>query len=721
MNSCGGLGWAAAGISLAVLLSMVAGPNAADASNAAKYEKRAVTYEDLERVSDAFESFDLSKDGTRIAYEQRGKIFSKETRGRTAIVELGEGTLPKWSPDGSRLAYYSSATGSLQLWVYDLRVGVGHAVTALPAGIDPDPRVWLLSGAGAGGLRYDWSPDGSKLIFASRVPPNAPNGRKSGTASHAVPSYMPLVLDGSTDPDLTIAGIFPRKQDASVAEENSTSRIDVDSAAVVSQLFVVELKDNQATVLQLTAGNAGYFQPAWSSDGISVACMTTEGGAIDGRLETSDIVRIDAATGKRLGQTSGSGLKYLPTWSASGRQVVFLENKDEGVYGAAALYAWDWRDGSASALAPELRSRVRRYRVGPIRDEVFFLYRDGLRSLLERVGFDGRPPRLVRVEDEQRMPYDFELDRKGEVAWILETSDNPGLIELISSKREKPKTIVDLNPDSARWLHGKRRAVHWTNARGDKLDGIVIEPPGFDPTRPYPMIVDAYPLVRGDAWGVLSGNQVWASRGYLIFVPAARGPHVWMNDWSTRSYGLVARGRDGWDITQDDLMSGVNTLVARGLADRTRMCIYGHSNGGGVALNVIARTNLFACAVAVAPADLDWLTSSTLETNSDAWATRTVGSTSVFDDPETYLKLSVLYRASAVNTPTLLAIGDYDGPESLLATIEMFNSLRDLGRNVTLLRYRDQGHVFHGAAMKDFWDRELKFFDDHLRVIPSSP
>ena len=136
------------------------------ASDALRYEKRAVTYEDLEQIADADESFALSSDGRTIAFEQNGDIYLKETSGRTAAIKIGSGSLPKWSPNGLRLAYYSSGTGSLQLWNYVLADRAARPVTSLPTGISADPRIWLLVGAGA--LRYDWSPDSSKLIFVSR-------------------------------------------------------------------------------------------------------------------------------------------------------------------------------------------------------------------------------------------------------------------------------------------------------------------------------------------------------------------------------------------------------------------------------------------------------------------------------------------------------------------------------------------------------------------------
>src|SRR5258706_6582551 len=111
-----------------------------------------------------------------------------------------------WSQNGLRLAYYSSGTGSMQLWNYVLAARAGRTVTSLPNGISPDPRIWLLVGAGA--LRYDWSPDSSKLVFVSRVPQNGGDVDNVESERPAARNYAPLILDSSTDADLTISGIF---------------------------------------------------------------------------------------------------------------------------------------------------------------------------------------------------------------------------------------------------------------------------------------------------------------------------------------------------------------------------------------------------------------------------------------------------------------------------------------------------------------------------------
>jgi dipeptidyl aminopeptidase/acylaminoacyl peptidase len=677
--------------------------------------KHLIRFEDLEDATDAYGAFALSPDGSAVAFTQRDCLFVKKTNSRSAPLKIGVGFSPRWSPDGSRLAYFSIVTGKVQLWIYDIRTRASRQVTAFTDGIDPDPLYGWLSLSMDGAFRYDWSPDGTKIVFGSRVPGSDEQNRNNKTTGGiAANEYTPLVLDGTTPSDLTVAGIFRQGAGAERTDGHNLSvsaGLDIEGT---QQLFMVELGHDGQKIRQLTAGTAGYFDPAWSPDGTMIACATTHGRLLDGNLESADIVLMDSGTGKVLRTTVGKGIKYLPSWSAHGNHVVYAEIPEEGPFGVPQLDAWDLRGGLNTALTPALDRRVLAYQIDKMNDAVVFLYRDGRESVIRRIGLDGGAVRDVRREASSRIVANFVLDARGHLALSIIGSEDPASIELLNSAGGKPRTIVDLNPEAENWLVGRRRTVHWINERGDKLDGVLIEPPGFDPSKPYPTVVDAYPFSSGGGWSVLAGNQAWVSKGYLVFIPAPRGPHVWMNSWSARSYGLVARGPNGWDVTQDDLMSGVNALVSRGLIDSNRMCIYGHSNGGAVALNVIARTNAFACAVAVAPVMLDWLRQASLRSSSATWMTKFFGSKSVFDDAESYLKLSVVYKASAIHTPTLLAVGDGDQVETVLGTIAMYTALRYVGQNVTLLRYPDQSHVFRGTAMRDLWERELRFFDAYL-------
>jgi dipeptidyl aminopeptidase/acylaminoacyl peptidase len=78
-----------------------------------------------------------------------------------------------------------------------------------------------------------------------------------------------------------------------------------------------------------------------------------------------------------------------------------------------------------------------------------------------------------------------------------------------------------------------------------------------------------------------------------------------------------------------------------------------------------------------------------------------------------YIGLSAVFHLESVRTPILLAAGEDDG-DFLLDAVEMYNRLRRLGKQVVLVRYPDQGHGLSGAALKDFWDREMAFFGRYL-------
>jgi acylaminoacyl-peptidase len=128
---------------------------------------------------------------------------------------------------------------------------------------------------------------------------------------------------------------------------------------------------------------------------------------------------------------------------------------------------------------------------------------------------------------------------------------------------------------------------------------------------------------------------------------------------------------------------------------------------------LVTRTDAFKCAIAVAPVLPNWLGTSFLWYDSVGLVSRLAGA-KPWEDPDAYVKLSAVLHVRNVKTLMLLADGDEDGA-FLLGSIEMYNALRAAGANVTLLRYPNQGHVLTGAALHDFWRREMAFFAAHLR------
>jgi dipeptidyl aminopeptidase/acylaminoacyl peptidase len=172
----------------------------------------------------------------------------------------------------------------------------------------------------------------------------------------------------------------------------------------------------------------------------------------------------------------------------------------------------------------------------------------------------------------------------------------------------------------------------------------------------------------------------------------------------------------GIAVAVDGVLSGVDELIRLGIVDQDRMCLYGFSNGGAMVNQLVTRTNRFKCAISVAAAlSADWSSNFFMETLSN-FAPEIAGGTP-WEELQVYMDLSAIYHLDKVATPILLADGDDDGP-CLIGSIEMYNGLRWLGKDVTFLRYPGQAHGFTGTAMEDFWNRENTFLDKYLNPQP---
>jgi len=245
------------------------------------------------------------------------------------------------------------------------------------------------------------------------------------------------------------------------------------------------------------------------------------------------------------------------------------------------------------------------------------------------------------------------------------------------------------------------------------MEGILIRPADYHEGQRYPLVVDPYPgLTFSLMSNTMGGNQALASRGYAVFFPRERTAHTWQNADRDEAFNMATRGPQGADLMMDDLMTGIDTVVKRGIADPDRMCLYGFSNGGAATNLIVTRTSRFKCAVS-ASGGSDWASAFFLSTGPRAYADL-LGGVAPWENPSVYVTLSPIYHLDKVVTPMLLAVGDNENLGTLFQ-VEMYNGLRYLGRDVTLLRYPGQGHGLEGAALKDYWERVNAFLEKYLK------
>src|SRR6185295_18245904 len=194
------------------------------------------------------------------------------------------------------------------------------------------------------------------------------------------------------------------------------------------------------------------------------------------------------------------------------------------------------------------------------------------------------------------------------------------------------------------------------------------------PGRNYPAIVDAYGSGSARRMTEHGYFLLKLTDDYLIFRPNHRAPHMWPNPMRSARYDSAAAGPDGIEVMTDDVLSGVDTLIGRGLIDPNRIGLFGFSNGGLEGEQLLTRTNRFKCAVLQSPAISDLLLAFFLTTDNPE-VIRWMGGTAPWDDPAKYTSVVPLFSANRITAPILLAVGDDEGPTTL-ATVEMYNALR---------------------------------------------
>jgi len=623
--------------------------------------------------------------------------------------------VPCWAPTSDRLAYYASPSGSFQLWVYDVRTRTKRQLSFVEGGIAPDVR-GRFSGWGGDPLLYTWAPDGRTIAFGHQVALENPEGKPlidliiKPPPRESLAAGRPLVLTTNTPRDWTLQGVvayhvgyaFKNGEWVAVADTSFQPRMS-------TQLFLLDAATGRTR--QLTRDTTGYFTPAWSPDGKRLAYMSVEGRPLAGfGPEESNIYTLEVASGRATRVTTGPMQKTLPQWSRDGRWIAYLGRAGFSRDGQGVYVVPSGGSVTPRFVTANLDRFVQSFDWAPAGDTLVISYADGLARPIARADVAGGG--IMPLSPAAAVTQGFSASSTA-VAWIQSMDPSaPTQLWLHQRVGRASKPVADVVPAANAKTARHQEVVRWRNSRGDEMEGLVLLPVDYVPARPYPTIVDAY------SNGVnrrLTGeyNLIKVSGSYVVFLPNHRAPHMWVNPMKSADYDLAAAGPNGVAVMVDDMLTGVDTLVRRGLIDQDRMCIFGFSNGGLEAEQILTQTARFKCAALQSPGTSDWLLSFFLSTD-DPGVIRWMNGIAPWQDPSLYTALGPLFHADKIRTPVLLAVGDRENL-TLLTTIEMYNALRYLKRDVTLLRYADQGHGFTGAAEADFEARMKAFFDSHLQ------
>jgi dipeptidyl aminopeptidase/acylaminoacyl peptidase len=610
-------------------------------------------------------------------------------------MRIADGWSPTFSPDGREIAYLSQTDGKPQVWVYALKTGRSRQLTQIAAGLRP-PSPGTENRDLDAFNRIAWDPSG-RVIAVARA------RDREGLPEARVPDWMQSSQTAALVVPVSAAERWSRAAEVAIAK-NVEGRIVTGGNAEVSEILCIDAKSGQIT-RRLTDVDSLYA-PSWSPR------KTRKLYALKRHYDAGDVFT-SVATTENLGAT----WQPLSTHTGPTQEAVSVSPG-----GGWVSYLTSESTGRSHAMKPrQLRIVDADGHDEPVVIDVPVRAAEwSSPSRLLVVGRDGLDTVLIYVDAHSRVPYEdyrrpaslsaVTVDRRsGNAFWVESDPTTP--LRIVRWNGKEPMVIFEQKFLAQTTVPVTFVPLRWIASDGARMAALLAAPETDGP-RPRTVVI-AYP---GDAeWSFdinpIHGINLLLNRGYAVLRVNARAPHSWFYYFGAGSLGSSGQGAEGVETVHEDIDRALELTQRSGVADGTRACGLGHSNGGGVIMQFIAGSSRLRCAIIAAPAFGSWWTDSLLA--DPAYAAELMGGPTLWQDPNLYSAVDPAARLDKVTAKTLFVVGgdDWIFPIDVVA---LFNGLRAAGKKPDLLVYPKQGHVLGGAALTDFWQRELKFLDANL-------
>lgn len=619
----------------------------------------------------------VTQDRPRDAYDNDLAVIDARTGRMQVVAFRHEVAVPRWSPDGSRLAYLARPSQGLPLQLF-VREGGANVQLTHARGDVSDAA---------------WSPDGREVAFVAADPP----------------STAPFFFAG--DNDYTASSLTPPEHLWIVSASGGKAR---------------RITSGSWTIAPTDPG--GIFSPqiAWTSDGRSIT-FTRLKNTFSGDDEYSTLWQVEVANAAMHKLTARSELELSPSYAPDGSHLAYWYPLG-GDFNAENTVRVIGGGGDAT-IAPSLDRNIAASLWFPDSKRLLLCGSDGTQTRFWTADLTGAV-QLVPLGDIHPVcdPYSSStfdsgsaaaIARDGTIAFVATTSATARELYVLPFGSTKPRRLTHVNGFLAGLRLGHMSELRWTGPGDFAEDGVVTDPPALrqaqdDKRRKYPIVV----LIHGGPGLSNSRDFVWeqwplaqmiAAHGYVVFQPNYRGSDNLGNAYMTAIVHDTVAG------PSDDIMSGLAALERRPDVDASRVAVCGWSYGGELTSWLIGHYHNWRAAVSGAAVNSEFdeynLSTSNVQDRYPLGTSPYTG-----DGERIYRENSPITYYAQITTPTLIWGTTLDPVVPITQSYALYHALVDNHIPVRFAVFPAATHGPNGpkqtAELTRLW---LDWLDEHLR------
>jgi dipeptidyl aminopeptidase/acylaminoacyl peptidase len=569
---------------------------------------------------------------------------------------------PQWAPDSRRLAFTSERDGKRQIYVISPAGGEAAQLTAEENGVGS----------------MAWSPEGDAIAFTS-------TGPESKARKDRKEKYGEIEIIGG---DYVMNHLWRVSVPAEIPSD--PKKLPKPEALTTGESFNV----------------TGF---SWAPDGKRIAFSAAKDPDL-GSQDSEQISVLDLSDlhVRKLTETSGPNTR--PRWSPDGKEIAFVTANGQPFFFFSNRYiaTVPAEGGKPKVLTETFDEDANLVDWGP--DGIYFTALQRTYAHIFRVDpASGAVRRISGPDRFNASEVTFALDHKT-LAGVGAAPNHFAEIYVSQVGDFVPKYLTDVG---AQWKDFKlttRETIQWKSTDGAAVEGILMKPANYDAARKYPLLVVIHGGPTGVDTAVASADRYYplerfAAKGALVLKPNYRG---------SAGYGAKFRALNVRNLglgDYADVISGVDSLIAKGMVDKDRVAAMGWSEGGYISAFITTYSDRFK-AVSVGAGISDWMT---YYVNTDIHPfTRQYLKATPWEDAEIYRKTSPITYVNKAKTPTLIQQGDQDKRVPPPDSYELYQALKDRGVPVKLIFYKGFGHPINKpkqqrAVMEENYDWFSKY------------